>query len=153
MSFVSAVFGSFGMHLRLPDNPRSMRARDGLKARGPPKRAPRCSLLTRGGLSRVAKRFEVGTPRQVAQGRLLDLPGPLGGDAEPATGVAERGRSLSTEAEPQAHNVALALGKLGDRLLDGLLAHARGDLGVGLGLLIRHQVTERRVAVVADGLV
>src|SRR5262249_55780679 len=47
----------------------------------------------------------------------------------------------------------LALGELGDRLLDGLLAHARGDLGVGLGLLVRHQIAKRRVAVVTDGLV
>src|SRR4051812_3941750 len=148
MSLSSAVFGSFGMQASLP-------------ARRPVKRVrpagagltKQLELLLARGLCRVAERLEIGAARKVAQSRLLDLPGPLGGDAKPATGVSERGRSLSTEAEPQAHNVALTLRKLSDRLFNGLLAHARSDLGVGLGLLIRHQITERRVAVVTDGLV
>src|SRR5204862_6600742 len=71
----------------------------------------------------------------------------------PAAGLAERGRLLAVGAVPKHDHVALALGQVLDRRAQAHGAIAAGDQLLGLRLLAGHQVTQRRLAVLADRLV
>src|SRR5205085_9724677 len=84
---------------------------------------------------------------------LLDVADRLGRDAEPAAGLAERGRLLAEQPEPQAHDVALTLGEAAHGLLHGGRAGVLDHLVLDARLLRRDQVAERGLAVLADGLV
>src|SRR3954452_10447325 len=104
-------------------------------------------------LSRVAQSGEIAALRQPLERVFLDLAHALGGDAELATGLAERCRLANAAAETELDHVALALGQAVDRFLDRARAGVRDDLVLRVGRVRGEQVAERRLAVVPDRLV
>src|SRR5215210_703042 len=104
-------------------------------------------------LGRVAKRGEIAALRQSLERVFLDLAHTLGGDAELATGLAERRRLATAQSETELDHVALALGQAVDRLLDRARTGVRDDLVLRVGRVRGEQVAERRLAVVPDRLV
>src|SRR5215210_4168613 len=106
-----------------------------------------------GALRGLAESHELGPLREALEGALLDLPGPLGRDAELAAGLRERLRLLVAGAEAHLDHVALRSGELLDRAEQRLRAEGLVDLLVDRRGLEREQVAERGVPVVADRLV
>src|SRR3954454_527734 len=62
---------------------------------------------------------QLATLGEARQRLLLDLADPLGRDAEPAAGLAQRRGLLATEAEAKLNDVALALGQAAHGKLHG----------------------------------
>src|SRR4051794_38518966 len=103
--------------------------------------------------SRFVQRRQLARLGEAPERLLLDLANPLGADAEPATGLPQRRGLLAAEAEAQPDHVALALRQAHDGLLDGARAGVLDHLVLDARLLRRDQLTERRLAVLADRLV
>src|SRR5204863_8973476 len=120
---------------------------------GPEGPSPDDIRVLAGGSGRVAQGGECAALREVLERVLLDLAHPLGGDAEPAAGLAEGRGLLATEPEAQLHDVALPLGERRHRLLHRGRAGVLDDLVLDGRLLGGDQVAERRLAVLADRLV
>src|SRR5215210_6815209 len=106
-----------------------------------------------GALRGLAQRHELRALGEALEGALLDLTGPLGRDAELATGLAERLGLLVAGAEAHLDDVALRSGELLDRGQQRLGAEGLVDLLVDRRGLQREQIAERGVPVVADRLV
>src|SRR5215210_2846508 len=106
-----------------------------------------------GALRGLAQRHELRALGEALEGALLDLTGPLGRDAELATGLAERLGLLVAGAEAHLDDIALRSGELLDRGQQRLGAEGLVNLLVDRRGLEREQVAERGVPVVADRLV
>src|SRR4051812_28184212 len=104
-------------------------------------------------LRRFAESYQLRPLREALEGTLLDLPGPLGRDAELAAGLRQGLWLPVAGAEAHLDDVALGVGQLGDRVQQRLRLQRLVDLFVHGRRLDGQQVAEGGVAVVAHRLV
>src|SRR5829696_992716 len=110
-------------------------------------------VVTASLLGGLAERDELRALAELAQRALLQLAGALGRDAQLLAGLRQRLGLVVAGAEAHLDDVALGLRELGDRGQERLGLELLLDLLVDRRRLDGEQVTERGVAVVADGLV
>ena len=101
-------------------------------------------------LRRRADALELAHLGEPAQRVVLDLADALGRDPERASGLAQALGLAAVDAVAHAHDLALALGKLGDGAPHGVALERDGDLLVGRVALGREDRAERRLARLAD---
>src|SRR5918911_1684851 len=104
-------------------------------------------------LGRFAQALELARARQPRERLRLDLAHALGGQAEPAAGLAQRGRVVAVDAVAQPDHLLLLVGELRDRAPERLLAQRDLDLLLGLRAVAREQVSEAGLLLAADRLV
>ncbi len=92
---------------------------------------------------------------QFVQRDLLDLADPFAGKPELAAHLVERALAAVVEAETQPDHGLLPLGQGGEHDLDVVAQQALGDgvLGLVTGIHAGHEIAQRALAILADGLV
>src|SRR5215208_1566860 len=104
-------------------------------------------------LRHLAKLLSFGEGLQLLQRLVLDLADPLAGDVEGPPDLVERTRVLAAEPVAELEHAPLAVGEVLERLAQRLLRQkVGGAVEWRLGLLVRDELAELRLLLVADGL-
>src|SRR5262245_45858517 len=105
------------------------------------------------GLSDFAELLRLSQGLKLLEALGLDLPDPLAGDVEGPADLVQGPRMLAAEPVTQLEHAALAIGEVLQGLLQRLLGEQLGGtLEGGLGTLIRDELAELRLLLVADRL-